>query len=104
MDCTALPAAIVQTVAELMKSDSENEKFEIVVTGLALKLTRLQRNRIPKYCQELPSRYITDAPPVFTHGRRQSGQDGADSPAYMVCCHECANGKNSHAIAEICLN
>ncbi|XP_072140969.1 uncharacterized protein [Dermacentor andersoni] len=58
MDCGASSAAIVQTVIELMDSDSEDEDFDDIVTILALKLTRLQRNRIPKYCEEVVSRYF----------------------------------------------
>ncbi|KAH6932188.1 hypothetical protein HPB50_003642 [Hyalomma asiaticum] len=58
MDCVASPAAIVQTIIELMDCDSKDEQFDDVVTVLALKLPRLQRNRIPKYCEEVLSRYF----------------------------------------------
>ncbi|KAH6920861.1 hypothetical protein HPB50_028150 [Hyalomma asiaticum] len=58
MDCVASSAAIVQTIIELIDSDSEDEEFDDVVTVLALKLARLQRNRIPKYCEEVVSRYF----------------------------------------------
>ncbi|KAH6922595.1 hypothetical protein HPB50_017021 [Hyalomma asiaticum] len=58
MDCVPSSVAIVQTIDELMDSDSEDEEFDDVVPVLALKLTRLQRNRIPKYCEEVVSRYF----------------------------------------------
>lgn len=40
-----------------MDSDSEDEAFDDVVAIVALKLSRLQRNRIPRYCEEVVSRY-----------------------------------------------
>ncbi|KAH6944068.1 hypothetical protein HPB50_001516 [Hyalomma asiaticum] len=45
-------------------SDSEDEEFDDVVTVLALRLTRIQRNRIPRYFEEvladarLPSSFV----------------------------------------------
>lgn len=58
MDSVAPYAAIVQSVIELMDSDSEDEAFDDVVAIVALKLTRLQGNRIPRYCEEVVSRYF----------------------------------------------
>ncbi|KAH6919424.1 hypothetical protein HPB50_029588 [Hyalomma asiaticum] len=58
MDCIASSAAIVQTLIELIDSDSEDEEFDDFVSVLALMLTGLQRNRIPKYCEEVVSRYF----------------------------------------------
>ncbi|KAH6942674.1 hypothetical protein HPB50_009225 [Hyalomma asiaticum] len=67
-------AAIVRTNVELMDSDSEYEEFDGVVTVLALKLTKIQRSRIPRYLEEVSA----DAAPVFIHDRRQCRQDAAD--------------------------
>ncbi|KAH6932240.1 hypothetical protein HPB50_004042 [Hyalomma asiaticum] len=74
MNCVAPSAAIVRTNVELMDSDSEDEEFDDVVTVLALRLTRIQRNRIPRYFEEV----LADAAPVFIHDRRQCRQDAAD--------------------------
>lgn len=58
IDCAASPAAIVQRNVELMDSDSKDEEFDDVVTVPAFKLTRLQRNRILRYCEEVVSRHF----------------------------------------------
>ncbi|KAH6935219.1 hypothetical protein HPB50_004788 [Hyalomma asiaticum] len=74
MNCVAPSAAIVRTIPELMDSDSEDEEFDDVVTVLALKLAKIQRNRIPKYFEEV----LADAAAVCIHDRRQCRQDSAD--------------------------
>ncbi|KAH6945235.1 hypothetical protein HPB50_007598 [Hyalomma asiaticum] len=74
MNCAAPSAAIVWTTVELMDSDSEDEEFDDVVTILALKLIKIQRNRIPRYFEEV----LADAVPVFIHDRCQCRQDVAD--------------------------
>ncbi|KAH6925113.1 hypothetical protein HPB50_001025 [Hyalomma asiaticum] len=58
----------------LMDSDSEYEELDDVVTVLALKLTKIQRNRIPRYFEEV----LADAAPVLIHDRRQCRRDAAD--------------------------
>ncbi|KAH6945931.1 hypothetical protein HPB50_010751 [Hyalomma asiaticum] len=67
-------STIVRTNVQLMDSDSEDEEFDDVVTVLALRLTRIQRNRIPRYFEEV----LADVAPVFIHDRRQCRQDAAD--------------------------
>ncbi|KAH9365796.1 hypothetical protein HPB48_000046 [Haemaphysalis longicornis] len=57
MDFVAPSAAIIQSVIGLMDFDSQDEAFDDVVAIVALKLTRLPRNRIPRYCEEVVSRY-----------------------------------------------
>ncbi|KAH6941588.1 hypothetical protein HPB50_020481 [Hyalomma asiaticum] len=73
MNCVAPSAAIARTNVELMDSDSEDEEFDDVLTVLALKLTKIQRNRIPRYFEEV----LADAAPVFIHDRRRCRQDAA---------------------------
>ncbi|KAH6947450.1 hypothetical protein HPB50_019043 [Hyalomma asiaticum] len=74
MDCVVPSEATFRTVVELMDFDGGDEEFDDVVTLLALKLTRIQRNRIPMYLEEV----LAYAAPVFIHDRRQCRQDAAD--------------------------
>ncbi|KAH6921598.1 hypothetical protein HPB50_003096 [Hyalomma asiaticum] len=72
--CLGAVETIVRTNVELMDSGSEDEEFDDVVTVLALKLTKIQRNRIPRYFEEV----LADAAPIFIHDRRQCRQDAAN--------------------------
>lgn len=58
-----------------MDSEREDVDFEDVVTILALKVTRIQRNRLLSYYEEV----LVYAASVFIHDRRQCSQNAADS-------------------------
>ncbi|KAH9375888.1 hypothetical protein HPB48_008962 [Haemaphysalis longicornis] len=57
MDCATL-ATVVQVAMDLVDSDSEDEEFDDLVAALAVKLVRIDRNRIPLYCEEVVGRYF----------------------------------------------
>lgn len=53
----SLPA-VVQLAMELVDSDSEDDEYDEVVARIALKLGRQSRNRVPRYCEDVVTRYL----------------------------------------------
>ncbi|KAL1426860.1 hypothetical protein MTO96_017937 [Rhipicephalus appendiculatus] len=57
MDWVTLATA-AQVAMELVDSESEEEEFDDVVAMLAVRLTRMDRNRIQRYCEDVVGRYF----------------------------------------------
>ncbi|XP_037513266.1 putative nuclease HARBI1 [Rhipicephalus sanguineus] len=54
---SGLISTVVQVAMELMDSDSDEEYDDLVAT-IAMKSARLDRNRIPRYCEDVVDRYF----------------------------------------------
>ncbi|KAH8038889.1 hypothetical protein HPB51_003911 [Rhipicephalus microplus] len=54
---SGLLSTVVQVAMELMDSDSD-EEYDDLVTAIAMKSARLDRNRMPRYCEDVVDRYF----------------------------------------------
>lgn len=48
----------MQAAMELLDCDSEEEEFDDLISIIAMRLVRLDRNRVPRYCENVVSRYF----------------------------------------------
>lgn len=54
---SGLLSTVVQVAMELMDSDSD-EEYDDLVAAIAMKSARLDRNRMPRYCEDVVDRYF----------------------------------------------